>query len=162
MAIAETKALRAFPLLSREQIEILHDRFIENGFTDQRAMDAVDHVIDTHVYGRTPNIAAFISYDRRVKAFSWNELEKAHNEGSANKGDYGMVIIDGKVKHIKRDDIANFKFQEHKPVSAADTFAIPPIDMTAFHGLTVEKMISLALSKCEPEIEPETTEPQQT
>jgi len=162
MAEAETRALKAFPLLSLEQIEILHDRFLDNGFTDQRAIDAVDHVIDTHVYGGTPNIAAFISYDRRVKALSWNELEKAHNDGNANRSDFGMVIIGGRVKHVKRDDIKRYRLTEHVPVSAADTFAIPPIDMTAFQGLTVEKMISLALCKCEPEIEPESTEPQQT
>lgn len=147
MAEAEKRALKAFPALSLEQIDILHDRFVENGFTDQRAMDAVNHVIDHHVYGGTPNIAAFISYDRRVKALSWNELEKAHNEGSANRSDFGMVIINGKVKHIKRDDIVNFRFEEHKPVSAADTYTLPPIDMARFEGLTVDQMLSMAHDK---------------
>ncbi len=54
--------------------KVLKDRIIANGFTDQRLIDAVNYVIDNFKYGKTPNIADFIQFDRQIELMSYNHL----------------------------------------------------------------------------------------
>lgn len=63
----------AFPKLPAEFYIILQERLIENGFSDERFKDAVSHVIDTHIYPQ-PQIAEFITYDKRIKLFTYQEM----------------------------------------------------------------------------------------
>jgi len=54
--------------------EILKDRFIENNFTHSRLIAAVNHVIDNYQgWDKHPSIANFISYDKKIKVFTYIE-----------------------------------------------------------------------------------------
>ena len=62
----------SFPTLPDSFYVILTDRVRDNGFSDQRLLDAVKHVIDNCVYPQ-PTIAQFISYDAKIKTYSYHE-----------------------------------------------------------------------------------------
>lgn len=86
----------AFPGWSEEQGSILMDRFAENGFTDQRMMDAVNHVIDTYEgWDKLPNIANFIQYDRQARLFRHSEQDALVNRGEASYQDFAIARIEG-------------------------------------------------------------------
>ena len=75
MARAIAQVAQAFPGLSKTQLEILLDRMVANGFTDSRAMDAVNHVIDTHEsWSQPPSIASFIRFDRKVRIYTHKDV----------------------------------------------------------------------------------------
>jgi len=63
----------AFPKFSSSQLEILKDRFAENGFDDKRMVASVDYVIDTYEgWDKTPNIANFIQFDSNGGYYTTN------------------------------------------------------------------------------------------
>ena len=64
---------QAFPQLPVGFYDTLHDRLVENGFTDQRLSDAIGNVIDTCVYP-IPTIANIISWDRMIKRYTHNQM----------------------------------------------------------------------------------------
>lgn len=74
------KMKQAFPGLTPGFYDVLADRVKENKFSDQRLMDAVNHVIDTCIYP-TPTIANFISFDKRIKMFRYSEMCKMSISG---------------------------------------------------------------------------------
>ena len=75
IARAIAQAAKAFPGLSKAQLQILSDRMMANGFTDRRAMDAVNHVIDTYEgWGKQPNVANFIKFDRKVRIYTHKDV----------------------------------------------------------------------------------------
>lgn len=77
------KIMKAFPKFAGT-ISILKERLKANGFTDERLKAAVDHVIDTYTgFGKEPNIADFIQYDKKVKVYTYNEIIAM--EGSGDK-----------------------------------------------------------------------------
>ena len=104
------RAVQAFPSLSKEQLEILKDRMIENGFTDQRAIDAVNHVIDNFEgWNKTPNIANFIGFDRRIKTLTHRELNLKHDKGEIEWDDYVPVDVGlEKPKWVKREEVVRY------------------------------------------------------
>ena len=86
----------AFPGWSEEQGTILMDRFAEHGFSDRRMIDAVKHVIDTYEgYGRLPNIANFIQFDRQVRLYRHSELDGVVGRGDASYTDFAIARIEG-------------------------------------------------------------------
>ena len=55
-------------------VELIKDRAKANGFTDQRYMDAVLHVIDNYEgWDKNPNVANFIQFDKKVKAYTYKQ-----------------------------------------------------------------------------------------
>ena len=70
---------KAFPALPRDFFDVFTDRINESGFNDDRLRDAVNHVIDTCVYP-TPTIAQFISFDKKYKVFTYDEMLKKCDE----------------------------------------------------------------------------------
>ena len=104
------RAVQAFPSLSKEQLEILKDRMIENGCTDQRAIDAVNHVIDNFEgWNKTPNIANFIGFDRRIKTLTHRELNLKHDKGEIEWDDYVPVDVGlEKPKWVKREEVVRY------------------------------------------------------
>lgn len=88
--------MKAFPGWSKEQNEILMDRFAENSFTDERMVDSVNHVIDTYQgYGKLPNIANFIQYDKRYPLFTVAQMNAAVHKGEYRDQDFAIVRIEG-------------------------------------------------------------------
>lgn len=67
------KLIAAFPEVTSDFIILLVDRLTENNFTEQRVKDAINNVIDKNPYKR-PAIADIISFDRKIKTYTYNEM----------------------------------------------------------------------------------------
>ena len=65
----------AFPSLPAGFYDVFISRVKENGFCDERLVDAVNYVIDNCIYP-TPTIANFISFDRTIKFRTHEEMCK--------------------------------------------------------------------------------------
>lgn len=93
----------AFPALPRDFFTLLTNRFMEKGFTDQRLKDAVNNVIDTCQYP-TPTLANFLSFDKRVKILSYDELCNLASKGEAKFESYYRYSINGKPFYVRQCD----------------------------------------------------------
>ena len=87
------KVKKAFPSLPVEFYDIFAERIKENCFSDDRLKDAINTVIDTCTYP-IPTIASFISFDKRVKLYTYSDLIKLMNSYC------GSVWDDFKVVHV--------------------------------------------------------------
>lgn len=86
----------AFPEMTPAKAMMLIEMMIEEGFTEQRARDAVRHVIKTHTaWGKEPALGSFLSFDQRVKLVTARELSSLQFEGKAQWDDYAIVRIEG-------------------------------------------------------------------
>ena len=69
----------AFPDLPVGFYAVLSDRIKHGKFTDKRLIDSVNNVIDICVYPR-PTIAQFVSWDKRIPMFTYDQMVKKFNE----------------------------------------------------------------------------------
>lgn len=76
----------AFPQLTPGFYDILQEMIKKDNFCDSRLIDAVDHVIRNCRYPN-PTIAEFISYDKKMKIYTYNECIKIIS-------DYGVKLTD--------------------------------------------------------------------
>jgi hypothetical protein len=102
--MAKIKA--AFPGLPVGFYAILAERLKEKNFCNDRLKDAVNHVIETCIYPQ-PTIANFLSFDKRKKLFTYDDmLKKVHENGSAIWQYHESIKINGltywceKVKEV--------------------------------------------------------------
>lgn len=88
---------KAFPALPLSFYDVFMDMIMdsENNFSDDRLRDAVKHVICNCQYPQ-PTIAQFISFDKRIKVFTYNEYCKLCDEG-AGKNYQPVAINNNKV-----------------------------------------------------------------
>jgi hypothetical protein len=93
----------AFPTLSPQFIDILIQRAIEKGFTSKRLRDSVNHVIDNCQYPN-PTLANFLSFDKRIKVLTYNELSELVCSHRAEFGDYHRYSINNKALYIRKVD----------------------------------------------------------
>lgn len=91
----QVKLLKAFPSLTPAFHDILADRLKANNYCDARLKDAVDYVIDNCIYP-TPTIAQFISFDRRIKLYTYNQVLKMNDEFSGKVFQYYKSVRIGK------------------------------------------------------------------
>jgi len=97
------KLKQAFPSLPAGFYEVLSERLKAKGFSDQRLTDAINHVIDNHVYP-TPSIAEFVSYDKKIKLLTYNDMTKKVNEmGRAAWSHYGQIRVSWHDKPLWAD-----------------------------------------------------------
>ncbi len=89
-SIANVK--KSFPTLETGFYEVLSQRVTELGFTDERLQAAVKNVIDTCIYPQ-PTIAQFISYDRNMKLFTYQQMLKMLNDNENVFKSYSSVRI---------------------------------------------------------------------
>lgn len=75
IAESTVKIKGAFPALPLTFFDVFADRIKDNKFTDERLIASVNYVIDNCVYP-SPTIAQFLSYDKRVKLYSYNDMLK--------------------------------------------------------------------------------------
>jgi hypothetical protein len=98
----------AFPSLPIGFYDILHDRIVDNGFSEQRLKDAVKNLIDTCVYP-TPTIANIISWDKRVKLYSYNEMtDLVMKYGASTWNEYGKREVNDKVFWINKAEALQY------------------------------------------------------
>ena len=66
------KLQSAFPKQNKEFFNVLAERLIANGFTDERLTDAVNNVIDNFQY-RELKISDIVKCDKRIKLYNYKE-----------------------------------------------------------------------------------------
>ena len=89
------KLKSAFPAISNEFLDVLSERIYANNFTEERIRDAVAYVLDNFRY-RQPTIADVISFDKRVKVYSYVQILRMLVEvGPSVWNDYKPVKIEG-------------------------------------------------------------------
>lgn len=76
----------AFPKLENLYFDILIEMLKDDNFVDDRLKDAVKHVIKTCVYPE-PTIANFLSYDKNIKVYDYNQYLKLVDELGMKTGD---------------------------------------------------------------------------
>jgi hypothetical protein len=88
--VEQTKrVLKMFPKFPQPMLEELKNAFADNGFSDERMKDAVNHVRDTYEgWDKLPNIANFIQFDKKIKVLTYDELVILVNEKTAKMCDY--------------------------------------------------------------------------
>jgi len=92
--------------MGNDFFEILYDRIDKNGFTGKRLEDAINHVIDNFQY-KELNVADIVSFDKRTKLFTYNQVCNEICNGQANMGDFQRFEIDGKAYWAKKVDLLN-------------------------------------------------------
>lgn len=108
-AEAVKKIKDAFPDLPDGFHDILSDRVLELGFSDERFLDAVKHVIDTCEYP-TPTVAKFVSYDRAIKLYSYDQYLKleAKKQYKPTRVKNGSAPMWAHVNDIERYKLERF------------------------------------------------------
>ena len=108
---------KAFPSLPIGFYDVFTDRLRDNGFTDDRLMDAVNYVIDTCIYP-TPTIANFIGFDRKYKIFTYEDMiHKGEEFGPEIWKSYKQVKLPGREKPVwvHVDDMKIARLTEYTP-----------------------------------------------
>jgi len=79
------KLNKAFPNLGSDFVSILSERVKELKISDQRLLDSVNYLIDNYHYP-TMTIADIVSYDKKIKLLTYDEVMKIHDQtGNAFK-----------------------------------------------------------------------------
>ena len=105
----------AFPLEDKEErarfFALLASRMKANGFTKQRMLDAVNHLVDNFRF-KNINIADVISFDKRVRLYTYQEYCNAvyHNK-NANEDFVTYGKIDGVMFWYRKSELAKMKAQ---------------------------------------------------
>lgn len=67
--------MTAFPRMSNEFFILLSEYILKENFTEERLRDAVDKIICNFQY-KELNISDIISFDKRIKLYTWNDVYK--------------------------------------------------------------------------------------
>lgn len=93
----------AFPKQGKEFFNVLAERLIANGFTDQRFTDAVNHAIDNFQY-KELNISDIVRFDKKVRLYNYQEACKlVTQEGYEFGKDLQRTSVDDKVCWIMKN-----------------------------------------------------------
>lgn len=93
----------AFPKQSKEFFNVLAERLIANGFTDQRLTDAVNSVIDKFQY-KELNISDIVRYDKKMRLYNYKEACKLVTQDGYEFGkDLQRISVDDKVYWIMKN-----------------------------------------------------------
>lgn len=95
------KLIAAFPEVTNDFLIILIERLVENGFTKERVKDAIGHTIDTNPYKR-PSIADIISFDRKIRLYTYNEVQAKCMPGYLAFEHFERIEIGGKKRFIEK------------------------------------------------------------
>ena len=109
--IEQVKKIKlAFPSLPAGFYDILTDRIRDLKLPDEQLIDAVNNLIDTCIYPN-PTIASILSWDRRIKLYTYRDIVQLVNQYGRNVWDnYKRVIIDGQDKFFcSLDDIEKYE-----------------------------------------------------
>jgi hypothetical protein len=107
---------KLFPDLNDYFFNELKEAFINNGFSNERIVQSVNHVIETCHY-KTPYIALFIDFDIRFKVYSYKQFrEMIYKDGSQLYQKFSLVKLPNKDEpyYVSNDDIKQFKLMLYK------------------------------------------------
>lgn len=97
---AVVKLVAVFPEINSDFVAVLVERMIAHGFTHERVVDAVNNCIDTNPYKR-PSIADIISFDKRIKLFTYNEMI-ARCTPTFTTDNFEKVTINGATRYYEK------------------------------------------------------------
>jgi aspartyl/asparaginyl-tRNA synthetase len=96
------KLQSAFPKQSKEFFNVLAERLIANGFTDQRLTDAVNNLIDNFKF-KELNIADIVKFDKKMKLYNYKEACKLVTEDGFEFGkDLQRISMDDNTYWIMK------------------------------------------------------------
>ena len=96
------KLQSAFPKQSKEFFNVLAERLIANGFTDQRLTDAVNNLIDNFKF-KELNIADIVHFDKKMKLYTYKEACKLVTEDGFEFGkDLQRISMDDNTYWIMK------------------------------------------------------------
>lgn len=109
------KLKQSFPALPNGFYDVFYERLKANNYTDKRLNDAIGHVIDNCIYP-TPTIAQFISFDKRMKLYSYEDVLKINDQTQSAFQTYRPVRFSDNPKPIYAhvNDIVEYKLKEWK------------------------------------------------
>jgi len=94
----------AFPKRGDVFYNLLSERIMANGFTDDRLKDAVARVLDTFNY-KEINISDIVSFDKRVRLYTYNEMSEDILSQKANAAEFEARIVNDRRYWVKRRDL---------------------------------------------------------
>jgi hypothetical protein len=101
------KLVVAFPAVDPDFINVLSERLVANGFTNRRLKDAIGSLIDNFKYQK-PNISDIISFDRKIKLYSYGEAYRLIERGEVSGfSDFDIIEVNGDKYRIKKSDKIN-------------------------------------------------------
>ena len=102
---SEIKKLQvAFPSRPAAFFNLLAERIVANGFSDDRLRDAVAKVIDTFSY-KEINISDVIGFDRRIRMYTYGEMCEQIHERLAKADDFQIREIQDRKFWVKKTDL---------------------------------------------------------
>ena len=104
------KLKAAFPAIENEYINVLSERIHANAFTEERIKDAVGNLIDNFKYPR-PSIADVISFDKRVRLFSYSEYTNEILTKKAFGNDFIKHWIGDTLFWVKETECIRYNFK---------------------------------------------------
>ena len=91
------KLQSAFPKQSKEFFNVLAERLIATGFTDQRLTDAVNNVIDNFQY-KELNVSDIVQFDKKIRLYTYPEACKLVTKDGYEFGkDLQRITMDDRV-----------------------------------------------------------------
>ena len=104
------KVMMIFPKFPETMLIELKESFADNNFNDERMIAAVKHVRDTYQgWDKLPNIANFVSFDYRVKIYTYSELCDLVGKHLMKWDDTQRIKLKGEVYYIAKSDYSNYK-----------------------------------------------------
>jgi hypothetical protein len=97
------KLQAAFPKMLPVFFNLLSERLIANGFSDERLSDAVNSVIDNFSY-KELNISDIIRFDKKIKLYTYQEVAQLVTEFKAAFADFDKKEIDGVMYWIPKNN----------------------------------------------------------
>ena len=95
------KLIAAFPEISNDFLILLIDRITDNNFTADRVRDAINNIIDVSPYKR-PAIADIISFDRKIKLFTYEEISAKCAPGYPAFEKFDRIDFYGRIRYVEK------------------------------------------------------------
>jgi len=99
---------KSFPDLHDGFYEIISEMVFKLRFTKKQLEDAADNLIINFRYGREPNPAEILSWDKKIRLYSWNEIaDICDKENSSVWDKFQKVKISGydKIFYVKKNKL---------------------------------------------------------
>jgi len=111
VALEMEKLSAAFPALNQNFINLISERIVANGFTNNRLKDAVGNVIDNFTYQK-PNISDIIRFDKKIKLYNAAETSKMVTDEGYRYEDFSHYHRNGQLYWIKKTDQEMYNIHE--------------------------------------------------
>lgn len=84
--------------------DLLSERVVANGFSNERLKDAINQILDNFQYKELV-ISDIIKYDRKIKLYTYSEVVNMVTKGLATWPDFEIKEINGNHFRVKKADL---------------------------------------------------------